>query len=116
MPKALTQAQIDACFAVIERAAIAGERCPQSYVENSVIHRSALLRLIRQDRISIAISGRNYRTVTLLTGPHAGKSTKPDPSGAVIWKVVDKRGTHRPAPIVRARPSAPRPLQPHELA
>lgn len=75
---------LDQAFALIECAAINGERCPtRDFLESSVT-----TALARAGRITIEISGRNWRTVTILTGPHAGKTTKPDPFKGHVYQTI----------------------------
>ena len=68
----------------------------------------------------VEIYGRNFRRVTLLSGPLTGAATKGPPGAA--WRpyaVTDRDGTRRtgfgPQQTRRARPSAPRPLTAREL-
>lgn len=84
---------LEACFAALERAAIAGERCPMN--GQSCIDSDYTTGLARAGRIKVEISGRNFRRVTILVGVHAGKQTAPDPTGMRVWKVVDRRGAYR---------------------
>lgn len=88
-------AQLEACFAAIERAACEGARCPFNQTETvrTGVRSDVLAELTRAGRIKVEISGQNYRTITLLTGPHAGKRTRPDPSGQRTWKMLTAKGT-----------------------
>lgn len=76
---------LDAAFAQIEQAAVRGERCPQNH---ELPQYNCPVELARERRILIEISSRNWRVVTLLTGPHAGKKTAPDPAGRKPWKTL----------------------------
>ena len=67
-------ARVEADYRLIEAAAIAGERCPQTephgpLASNSIGH------LYAAGRIRSEIYRHNFRVVTLLKGPHAGKAT-----------------------------------------
>lgn len=111
--RALNGEALDNCFASIERAACEGARCPTN--GNCGVETAYVIELARQGRIRIEISGHNYRTVTILTGPNAGKRTRPDPSGRMSWRVFDTIGGHRvegftPVPKrgMRPQPFAPR--------
>jgi hypothetical protein len=85
-----TPAFIKAAFATVERAAAQGIRCPQNYTEG--ITSDALGALAGDGFISIEISGHNWRMVTVLKGPHAGKSTLADPTGGRVFKIIDADG------------------------
>lgn len=84
---------IEACFSSIERAAVDGRRCPENGTAN--VNSVLTTALAHAGRVRVEISGYNYRTVHILTGPHAGKSTKPNPTGMRTWKIVDSMGTRR---------------------
>lgn len=114
--------KLDKAFAIIEACAIAGERCP--FTDGPEAHhfltRPLVEALRRRRRIEIAISGRAFRQVTLLTGPHAGARTMAGPHE--IHTIVDVNGSRRivpkkTAPPIRARirPSAPRLLTSAEI-
>jgi hypothetical protein len=92
MPTPVSQDALERAFKVIEKAALAGEPCPQ----NGSLHINSThtVALAKQSRIKIEISGRNYRQVTLLTGPNKGRATAPNPNGHMIWKRIDHLGTH----------------------
>ena len=112
-----TPSRLEAVFARLEAAAIAGDRCPENGCDG--VRSDMISALARAGRIKVAISGHNYRTVTILTGPHAGKSTRPDPTGAHVWKVIGTETrvqVRRDVPTkARMRPSPPRPLTQAEL-
>jgi hypothetical protein len=102
--------RIEECFALLEKAAIAGERCPQG-APFGPLQPHDTMALARAGRILIEIR----RTVTILTGPHAGKKTLADPSGCAPYKIVGvKTFLHgveeemRDTTPKRAGPSAPR--------
>lgn len=81
----------EAAFARLVAAAKANIRCPENYTPD--INSTVLGELARAGRIRILISNRNYRTVEILEGPAAGKSTAGDPTRAYAWNVIDKNGT-----------------------
>ena len=92
---------LDQTFALLVGVALRGERCPHSHWDrlhfqapaeppSDLISSDHVTALARQGRILVEISGRNYRTVTILEGPHAGKKTAPDPSGRV-WKTIGRK-------------------------
>ena len=82
-----TRQKVQKSFEMIEAAAVKGVRCPMNW---DLPIMSSPSELARAGKIKIEISGRNYRQVTILVGPNAGKSTAPDPSGARIWMVIGK--------------------------
>lgn len=101
--------QLETAFATLEAAALNNERCPQNGCYG--IHSNIVGALARAGRIRVAISGHNYRQVFILTGPHKGKATAPDPTGAKPWKIIDAdgmnvNGRHESGP--RQQPSPPR--------
>lgn len=106
----VSNAALDRTFTLIEAAAIAGVRCPPNSHNKfsgrgvETVNNKAVALLAAQGRIKIEISASNWRRATLLTGPHAGKSTLADPAGHPPWKVVDHAGVR----VVRERP----PLRP----
>lgn len=72
-------------FALLESAAINGDRCPQGTVISSRMVRE----IARDGLIRIEISGKNWRCVTLLKGQHAGKATAPDPDGHSPYRTIE---------------------------
>lgn len=105
---------LEQTFDLFVAAAIAGERCP-SNVPYGPLKSAAGLALARQGRIRIEISNKNWRTVTILTGPHAGQHTQRDPGGAKPWKIIGAETvvhgrTKDYGASGRTQPSAPRAL------
>lgn len=101
----------DACFRLIEQAAIAGERCPVNKGEAGgppEMSSAIVADLAREGRIRVEISSRNWRTITLLSGDHAGKQTKPDPRGGFVWKTIPAVGVTAPKGPMMREPSKPR--------
>ena len=94
----ITQAALERAFKVLEAAAVAGERCPCTVGPNAMraIGPGYVGALARAGRIRVEISSRNWRRVTLLTGPHAGKSTAPNPDPkARPYQIIDTGGPRR---------------------
>ncbi len=113
MTTAVSRDKIEKAFAVIEAAALAGARCPAS--TGSGAHPDLLAPAMRALRYSgdirVEIYRYNFRKVTILTGPNAGKATA-DPPGERQRPIrVLDNGTE---PGLR-RPSAPRVLSSAEL-
>jgi len=71
-------------FNLIVETALHKWRCP----DNGRINSSQLTALARQGRLRIDISGRSYRTVYILSGPHTGLSTAPDPDSGRVFKSI----------------------------
>lgn len=116
---------LDQTFALLEAAAVAGERCPRTSGPDATpnLKGSHICALAREGRIFIEISSRNWRRVTILTGPHAGNSTAPSPhSNAVAYRTVGKEGSKTNGKLDdrgaarRQQPSAPRFLTREELS
>ena len=100
----------DRSFALLEAAAIAGERCPQGQ-PHGPIPSGHTKKLAEQGKIRIEIFRHNWRVVTILVGPNAGKETKACPVGGMPYMVVDHRRTERHLTHQernRPGPSAPR--------
>lgn len=111
---------LERTYALIEQAAIKGERCPQND-PHGPLSSDLVSALARAGRVRIEVYVHNFRVVTILTGPNAGKQTArpPRPKGAQRrdpYKVIDAKGTWingvAQAPYdtrtKRAGPSAPR--------
>jgi hypothetical protein len=112
---------LDNTFARLVECALKGERCPISNWERlphqtkrkppgPMVKSEHLQMLARQGRILIEISGHNWRTVTILDGPHAGKKTMADPHGHRIWQTIG-RETVRDTMVERGErrgPTAPK--------
>lgn len=82
-----TNQKIRKSFEMIEAAAVNGDRCPMGW-DLPLIGAPGIL--ARDGKIKIEISGHNYRQVTILTGPNAGRATAPNPSGAMAWMIIGK--------------------------
>ena len=85
--------RIEETFALIEAAAIAGARCPQGYPYGP-LDNDAMQWLYRSGRIRGEIMAHNFRRVTILTGPHAGKRTADPPKAGRVWRTIDQDGQH----------------------
>lgn len=115
------QLRTDLGFALLEELAEQGKRCPQSSGPGRTVEGYIFRGLIKQGRILNEISGRNWRRITILVGPQAGKQTAPNPDKlAKVWMTMDASGTRlhgRPMerPLRARRPSAPRALTAAEL-
>lgn len=82
---------IEHAFALLEQAAITGSRCPQG----DVIPSRMVTALARAGHILVEVYVHNYRVVTILTGPNAGKETAPPPKPqgrqrSTPYKIVGK--------------------------
>jgi hypothetical protein len=76
-PKFSHEDRLNQCFDDIVRAALRGERCPENNTQQ--VNTARCRQLAAAGRIKIEVYARNFRVVTLLTGPHAGKKTAPPP-------------------------------------
>lgn len=86
--------QVQRCFEALQRAAVAGARCPLSGSDGVTSDLTAAL--AKSGRIKIEVYARNYRVVEILDGPNKGKRTRSAPVGHETYKLIDKRGTLRP--------------------
>jgi hypothetical protein len=95
--------KVDCVFALLEQAAGKGARCPTNpdiathlrtrgfpAVPSSIP--SITRKLVEISRIVVCIYARNWRTVTICTGPLAGKATMPPPDGGKPRTVLDADG------------------------
>jgi len=80
---------MDQTFALLERAAIAGERCPLNSPFGPV-DSTTITALARKGRIRVEVYRHNWRVVTLAEGPHKGKRTKECPSGGKPYRAVSR--------------------------
>lgn len=109
--------EVDQAFALIEQAAINGERCPQTEPFGPLKH-SLTTMLARQGRIQFGIYALNWRVATIMEGPHKGKHTLL-PKRGKPYKIVGKETLHVTRLTNNERrpePSLPRPLTREELA
>jgi hypothetical protein len=100
------QETLDAVFGLIERAAIAGERCPTKDQVAAFLTEQGLPRrgdsahditaaLARAGRVALTVHANNWRVAEILAGPNAGKKTKGHPSRGRAYLVVDRDGPRR---------------------
>ena len=91
-----------------------GERCPFNWQ----LPHGALPALARAGKIRVEVFAKNWRVVTIMAGPSAGKHTMRDPSmplGARPYVVIDAgsqtRGRSTSAPELREpwKPGSPKP-------
>lgn len=103
--EAIKKRRLEAAFKCLVAAATAKQRCPENGTPD--INSIVVGALARQGRIRVLISDKNYRTVEILEGPAAGKSTAPPPTGGYAWKVIDKTGTRINGKLQFSKSSAP---------
>ena len=101
---------LEQVFMRFRKAALDGARCPTA---DDLPPRSPFLcgQLAKEGKILIEISGRNWRTVTILVGDAAGKRTASDPHGHHVWRVIGKHHTINGKPW-KAKPRAELKLEP----
>lgn len=95
-------------FGLLERAALEGRRCPTLDEIGRAMHEAgvpggpsgATSALARDGRIRVEVFGKNYRVVTILTGPNAGKTTAPHSRYTKPYRVIDA-STPPPPPVVK---------------
>lgn len=93
MPRITKEQRIAEAFARIERAALAGERCPTS---GDGLVSGDVTALAHAGKIAVEISTHNFRRITILEGEHKGKSTAANPlKTSTVYMTIDKRGTLR---------------------
>lgn len=76
----------DSDFDLLVQAAVNGDRCPQTR-PHGPLHPAAIRTLIAENRIKSEVYRHNYRVVTILSGPHRGKTTAKAPDGAIPFRV-----------------------------
>ena len=86
----MSEMRIEADFRLLEAAAVAGERCPQSWPHGS-IRSGTIAKLIDAGRIRSEVYAKNWRVVTILEGPNKGKSTESSPSLAAPYLINGRR-------------------------
>lgn len=84
-------AKLNALFELLCHAAAAGHRCP-TREELPPYCRQLLTDLARRGDVRVEIFAHNWRVVTILVGPHAGKSTAPAPLGKKPYQILTKNG------------------------
>src|SRR4051812_32076637 len=78
MPTRTPALSLKDAFAILERAAVAGDRCPVG--GTSGLTSGLTTQLAIEGTIKIEIYARNFRRVTILVGPNAGKTTADPPN------------------------------------
>lgn len=120
----LTEAALDRAFARLEQIASKGERCPvtSSPGADGSLASGQISALARAGKIFVEISSRNWRRITILTGPHKNKSTAQNPDKhARVYHTVGVEGSRVNGKLTdhgaasRRQPSAPRFLTASEL-
>jgi hypothetical protein len=107
-----THAAIKATFDLLVVTAVTGARCPENRARDDAgIAPDYLRELCYSGHVRVEISGRNYRQVFILVGPHKGKSTAPNPNGSKVWRIVDADGGR----IITGRPLMRQPPAPQLL-
>lgn len=86
----MTEKELERNFEIVVRAVLAGERCPATHPHGPLAS-GAIPALVRAGRIRSEVYALNFRRVTILTGPHAGKSTAHHPRGFQPWRIDGKR-------------------------
>lgn len=76
----------DKDFALLVDAAVAGARCPQTSPHGPLASGSVSV-LIAAGKIRSEVYKHNYRVVTILVGPHKGKTTAPADPGLKPYRV-----------------------------
>jgi hypothetical protein len=99
-------------FKHLERLAVAGDRCP---TRDQGLDGKYVKALADAGKIAVEVSTHNWRRITILVGPHAGKATAPNPlPRSSVYMTIDKTGTRRNGRAVdvgassRQQPSAPK--------
>jgi hypothetical protein len=87
-----SEKRIAADFGRIEEAAARGDRCPQNYPDGP-LQRKTIPILFNRGMIRSAVYPKNFRVVTILVGPYAGKSTKAHPTAEKPWQVNGVRAS-----------------------
>lgn len=82
-------------FEVLQQCAIDGIRCPPSQGPRAhpSLKSADISALAKAGRVRVEISGRNFRRVTILKGPNAGKATLEDPECGRVYLTLDAEGT-----------------------
>lgn len=108
--------KLEDCFALLEKCAVVGERCPFNFATGGhpLMSGATLTLLARAGRIRVEIGQKNWRVVTILRGNHAGAHTA-YPSGAKwrAYKVITNETRingriQQTGPRTHSEPSKPR--------
>ena len=81
-------------FRMIESRAAIGGRMPrhEDFKTDGPSIKRSIVRLIKAGKIQCNISGRNWRVMTVLVGPHAGTQTQVPPHGGAVYAVSTRDG------------------------
>jgi hypothetical protein len=96
----------DLVFSLIEKAVADGARCPTNADIAAYLRTFGLpsaptsipdimRRLTREERLIVRVYARNWRDVVVLSGPYAGRATKPPPHGGKPYAVIDAKERRR---------------------
>jgi hypothetical protein len=94
----------DALFEIIDELAARGERCPIALELNRRLRLRAgrtidTSRLLQQlaiaGKLIVKVHGRNWRTIEICVGRHAGMSTQPPPVPLAVYLIADHKGLRR---------------------
>lgn len=119
----ISRGALNRTLAMIVEAACDGARCPETTRSDYVKGERVLIRglargaatvLAAEGKIKVEIFARNFRRITILVGPHAGKATADPPFGklaqpyrVVTTETYEFRRAKRPEPYNPARRIAP---------
>jgi hypothetical protein len=107
--------RLEKLFDIVVNAAKLSRRCPTNEeLDGAITAACGLPELARMGRILIEISGRNYRTVTILMDAHAGKRTAPDPGKNRPWLTIGISSSKRPTAPDHNDPSVKKKFDPVE--
>lgn len=109
----ISEQAIERSFALIEEAALKGERAPQGH-PHGPLGNGTVTALYRTGRIRGAIYQNNWRVLTILTGPNAGKSTASPPTSGRPHLIIDRNSVSTPSAGI-GKPSAPRMMTSAEI-
>lgn len=87
-------------FRILVVAALKGERCPQRKPFGP-LESSAMEEMYRLGMIRGEVFGSNFRRITILVGPYAGRSTASFPGRELPYRVIGK------VPMRQARRARP---------
>ncbi len=85
-PRRSREENLERAYEAILAAALNNERCPENQTRGVDTHLCG--ELARAGRIKIEVFARNFRVVTILTGPHAGLKTAPPPYRVTQPKLI----------------------------
>src|SRR5437868_14199791 len=86
----------DRAFEILERCAEKNERCPVTSGPDAhkELKSADVGRLAKAGKIFVEISSKNWRRVTILSGPQTGKSTAANPyKGSRVYQTIGAEGT-----------------------